>query len=79
MTAEQKLILIKKILEQNQDLRPRMDVTQIGFSTRFSEDMGFDSLAMMSLIYELQNHFSALSESILGQIDTVEQLIHELK
>ena len=71
--------LLKNIIRENEDLSPRINVDDIGPETKFSEDMGFDSMAMMSLVYELQDKFPDLDETEVVGIETVEALLKVLK
>ena len=71
--------MLKNIIRSNEDLQPRCSVDEISSETKFSEDMGFDSMAMMSLVYELQDSYPDLDESEVVGIGTVEGLLKVLK
>ena len=79
MTSSSGLDLLKQIIQSNEDLSPRIDPSEIKLTTKFSEDMGFDSMAMMSLVYELQDKYPDLDESEVVGIESVEGLIKVLE
>jgi acyl carrier protein len=67
-SEEDVLAAIVEILSTTKDLRPRTARTPgapavaITLLTRFREDLGFDSLALMSLAFELQERYPDLDE-----------------
>ena len=71
--------LIKKLLTSNPDLKPKIEINSICESTRFRGDMGFDSLAMASLFYELQEIYSHIEESEMIKWETVSDCIKTLR
>lgn len=60
---QQALNTIKTILAEIPDMKPKIPVAQITLETRFRQDMGFDSLAMASLYYELEERYPHLQEA----------------
>ncbi len=54
--------LLRKILSSVPDLRLRHPVDSLQSTHRFRQDLGFDSLAIISLLIELQDHFPQLTE-----------------
>jgi acyl carrier protein len=66
------LSLIIEILSRTPDLRTRIPPSDITLRTRFKEDLGFDSLALMSLAFELQEHYPELDEMQIATWVTVE-------
>ena len=77
MTSE--VELIKNILISNPDLKPKIEIASIVESTRFREDLGFDSLAMACLFYELAQTYSHLDESEIIKWETVADCIKHLR
>lgn len=61
------LTQIKTVLANISDLKPKIPVGKISEETRFREDLGFDSLAMASLFYELQDMYPDLDEAQVNQ------------
>jgi acyl carrier protein len=76
-TAE--LDLIKKLLAANPDLEPKMAIDAIVLETRFREDLGFDSLAIVSLFYELQETYTHLEEIEVTRWNKILDCIQSLK
>ncbi|MFN7825009.1 MAG: phosphopantetheine-binding protein [Pseudobdellovibrionaceae bacterium] len=64
-----------KILQDIPDLKPKLAFDKIKPDTRFREDLGFDSLAMASLFYTLQDLYSDLSEEKVTQWKTVQNCL----
>jgi acyl carrier protein len=60
---EQQLINLKKVIEQNEDIITEIDSQTIVETNKFKEDLGLDSMAMMSLSYELQELLPQLDDS----------------
>ena len=60
---DSELQVVKNILLLIPDLKPKISVDLVGLDTRFREDLGFDSLAMASFFYELQELYPKLEES----------------
>ena len=79
LNNDELLIKIKSIIENNDDLDAPMAMKEITFTTKFNDDLHFDSLGKMSLIYELQEEFSHLDESELDQWTTISDLIDAIK
>ena len=73
------LELVKKILEGNPDLEPKIPVASITPETRFREDLGFDSLAMVSLLYELQETLPHLEETVIIKWNKISDCIQSMK
>lgn len=78
MSAPQVLELIVTILSRTPDLRTRIPPSEIRLGTRFKEDLGFDSLALMSLAFELQEHYPELDETSIATWMTVEDCARAL-
>ncbi|MBK7963628.1 MAG: acyl carrier protein [Bdellovibrionales bacterium] len=72
------LEVVKKILRQIPDLKPKMSVDLICPETRFREDLGFDSLAMVSFFYELQDLYPSLDESQMLKWKSVSDCVNSI-
>jgi acyl carrier protein len=62
---------ILAILSAGADYRPRIPPSAVGPETRFKEDLGLDSLALMSLAAELDEHYEGLDEMEIARWITV--------
>ncbi len=70
--------LIIAIISKNEDLLPRIPIAEVALSTSLSADCGFDSLALMSILYELQETYPALNENIILEVKTFNDLIDNI-
>lgn len=78
-TPNKYLEKIKSILFECEDLKPLIPVNQITLKTRLQEDLGYDSLAKMSLLYELQTVKADLDESLIMKWTYIEDIIKDLE
>lgn len=69
---------ITTIIKESEDLDPPLPVEQITFETHFQYDLQFDSLALMGLLYELQEKYPDLDENQIDQWKRVDDLIDQL-
>ncbi len=62
--TDRSLILskIKHIIKSSQDLAQNVNVDELTENSQFKNDLYYDSLAMMSLVYELQAVYPSLEE-----------------
>jgi len=65
------LTRIVALLAAGGDYRLRIAPQAITATTRFKEDLGFDSMAVMSLAYELQEIYPELDEMAIASWVTV--------
>ncbi len=68
-----------RILSRSDDFRSKVPPTSITGSMRFREDLGLDSLALLSLLYELQETHPGLLESELGSWTTVDDVVRSVE
>lgn len=66
------------ILKNNDDLTPRIPLHEITYETRLSADCGFDSLVLMSILYELQETYPDLDEYTILEVKTFNDLIEKI-
>ncbi len=66
------------ILNSSEDLTPRIPISEITFDTRLSADCGFDSLVLMSILYELQETYPDLDEYTILEVKTFNDLIEKI-
>jgi acyl carrier protein len=62
---------VLKVINDSEDLNPKIDVSEIKIEMDFKADLGFDSLALMSLVYELQEIYPDLDEMEIAGWQTV--------
>lgn len=67
-----------KILHEIPDLKPKIPLEKIAVTTRFREDLGFDSLAMASLFYTLQDLYPELTEEQVTLWKTVQNCLESI-
>ena len=70
--------LIKKIIKENEDLTPKISADDITGTTSFQNDLGFDSLGLMSITYELQEEYSQLDEEEMSNWKIVNDLVNAI-
>lgn len=68
-----------QILTNVEDLNPKMPINNISFNSRFKEDLGFDSLAMMILFVELQQISPSLQVESLSNWSRVEDCLQDME
>jgi acyl carrier protein len=73
------LLRIREIIGGNRDYRLRMSPEDVTMDTRFREDLGFDSIALMSLVYELQETYPELDELIIAKWRTVSDCVRTVE
>ncbi len=71
--------LIVKIIGSNEDLEPLIPVSDIKPDTKIQEDLGFDSLAMMSIVYELQEIYEDLDETEMANWNLISDIVKKLQ
>jgi len=71
--------LIIKIIGSNEDLEPLIPVADIKSDTKIQEDLGFDSLALMSIVYELQETYEDLDETEMANWSTISDIVKKLQ
>jgi acyl carrier protein len=77
-TQEEIIELIKTIINSNEDLEPKMKVKDISLETSFQNDLGFDSLGIMSITYELQDKYTSLNEENMINWKTIKDLVQDI-
>lgn len=73
--------LLKKIvtvIQENDDLDCPVEADKISLESKFQDDLQFDSLARMSLVYELQETWPDLDEGEIDNWNTVGDLVNKL-
>ena len=75
MSDAELLEKIKSILKENEDLSILIPVDELKEESVFAADLGLDSLGLMSLVYEIQEDYPDLDESLMADWQTVSDLI----
>lgn len=66
---------IVAIIANSSDLESKLPVEELTKNTHLSFDLGYDSIALMSLLYELQESYSRVDENDIVGIKTINDLI----
>jgi acyl carrier protein len=69
---------IQDLLSMVLDLKPKLSIESLTAKTRFQQDMGFDSLAMASLFYELEEKYPDLNEVDVKNWKTIEDCLNSI-
>jgi acyl carrier protein len=73
------LALIKKIIDENEDLGCRLKSSEITENHLIQKDLGLDSIGLMSLIYDIQDVYPDLDETLMTNWQSLKDLIEEMK
>ncbi len=66
------------IIEEHEDLDPLIPLADLKFESTLKEDLGFDSIALMALVYELQELYPGLSIENLYEWNTLGDIVDDL-
>ena len=81
LTKMEKTELLKKVvnvIQENDDLDCPIAAENISLESKFQDDLQFDSLARMSLVYELQETYPDLDETEIDNWNTIGDLVNKL-
>ncbi len=76
---EDLLNMIKEIIKSCDDLGPSIDPDEIKVEHSFRANLGFDSLALMTMAYEIQEKIPELDEMAIVDWLTVQDCLDTLK
>lgn len=62
MTQDQALQIILDTLKRTPDLKTKIPIEKLTAQTLIRKEMGFDSIALASFFYELQENYPKLTE-----------------
>lgn len=68
-----------KIISSNEDLEPLIPIGDIVLETRIQEDLGFDSLATMAIVYEIQETYEDFDETVMASCQTIAHVVEKIK
>jgi acyl carrier protein len=66
------------IIEEHEDLEPLLPIEDLRFESELKEDIGFDSIALMSLVYELQELYPNFDGTSIYKWNTLGDIIDDL-
>jgi acyl carrier protein len=78
MTQDEAFQLLRQIFKSTPDLRLRQPIDSLQTTHRFKQDLGFDSLAVISLLIELQDRFPHLTEADAAKWKTLGDCLESL-
>jgi len=70
---------VLSVIEKCEDLNPKVNLKEIRQEMEFKADLGFDSLALMSLVYELQEAYPELDEMAIADWSTIDDCVKHLE
>lgn len=66
------------IIEEHEDLEPLLPIKDLKFESGLKEDIGFDSIALMSLVYELQELYPNFDGISIYEWNTLGDIVDDL-
>jgi hypothetical protein len=70
--------VLKRVLQNQPDLRSKIPLSELKSQTRFREDMGFDSIAMTSLFCDLAELRPDLEEAQVAEWKLIGDCLRDL-
>jgi acyl carrier protein len=71
--------ILKQVISDCEDLNPRVKTADLKPEHLFQENLGLDSLALMTLAYELQEHYPDLDETSIIEWNKIQDCLDTLK
>ena len=78
MSKEEFLNKMLTIIEDHEDIEPLLSMEDLRFDSELKEDLGFDSIALMSLIYELQELYPTFDITNMYKWNTLGDIVDDL-
>ena len=78
MDREKVLNRMITIIEEHEDLEPLLPLEDLKFDSELKEDIGFDSIALMSLVYELQELYPDFDGTSIYKWNTLGDIVDDL-
>ena len=78
MSKEELLDKMITIIEEHEDLEPLLPPEDLRFESELKEDIGFDSIALMSLVYELQELYPDFDGTSIYKWNTLGDIVDDL-
>jgi acyl carrier protein len=78
MNQQEAFQVIVDILKNTPDLRSKIPLEKLQPTTSLRKEMGFDSLAVATLFYELQDRYPSLKEETAARWQTLGDCANEI-
>ena len=78
MNKSQLLEKMITIIDEHEDLEPLLPIEDLTFESVLKEDIGFDSIALMSLVYELQELYPDFDGTSIYRWNTLGDIVDDL-
>ena len=78
MQKQKLLNIILTIIEEHEDIDSLLSMEDLKFESKLQEDLGFDSIAIMSLVYELQELYLNFDIVNMYKWNTLGDIVDEL-
>jgi len=78
MTKEELLAKMITIIEEHEDLEPLLPLEDLKPESELRADLGFDSIALMSLVYELEELYPNFDGTSLYKWNTLGDIVDDL-
>jgi acyl carrier protein len=78
MSKEEILDKMITVIEEHEDLEPLLPIEDLKFESELKEDIGFDSIALMSLVYELQELYPNFEGTSIYKWNTLGDIVDDL-
>ena len=78
MSKAQLLNKMITIIAEQEDLEPLLPLEDLKFESELKEDIGFDSIALMMLVYELQELYSDFDGTSIYKWNTLGDIVDDL-
>ena len=78
MNKEELLDKMITIIEEHEDLEPLLPIEDLKFESEIKADLGFDSIGLMSLVYELEELYPNFDGTNLYRWSTIGDIVDDL-
>ena len=78
MNKEELLDKMITIIDEHEDLEPLLPREDLNFESKLKEDLGFDSIALMSLVYELEELYPNFDGTSLYKWNSLGDIVDDL-
>jgi acyl carrier protein len=78
MSKEELFDKMIAIIDEHEDLEPLLPVEDLKFESELKADLGFDSIGLMSLVYELQELYPDFDGTSIYQWNTLGDIVDDL-
>ena len=78
MNKEELLDKMIMIIEEHEDLEPLLPIEDLKFGSELKADLGFDSIALMSLVYELEELYPNFDGTSIYKWNTLGDIVDDL-